>query len=116
MERSVYPLPPLRKARLRGHEAAIEGLVAAHAANYLRDLDIPQAQTKPVVRQVPLPDLVEGQQPAAFALQTGRHAPQEGSTPSAVEVRLGLYLDGRETNHRSPAPFLSSKQALVIRY
>src|SRR5215208_5077869 len=116
MERSVYPLPPLRKARLRGHEAAIEVLVAAHAADYLRHLDLPQAQTTPVVRQVPFSDLVEGQQPAAFASQTGRHASEEGPTPGTVEVRLGLYLDGRETNHRSPAPFLSFKQALVIRY
>jgi hypothetical protein len=58
------------------------------------------------VRQVPLVDLVESQQPAAFTPQTGRHTPEEGSTPSAVEVRLGLYLDGRETNHRSPASFL----------
>jgi hypothetical protein len=58
------------------------------------------------VRQVPLPDLVEGHQPAAFAPQTGRDAPEEGPTPSAVEVRLGLYLDGRETDHRSPASFL----------
>src|SRR5918999_2469455 len=114
VERSIHPLPPLRKARLRGHEGAIEVPVAAHAANYFRDLDISQAQTTPVVRQVPLPDLVEGQQPAAFAPQTGRQASEEGPTPSAVEVRLGLYLDGGETNHRSPAPFLSSKQALVI--
>src|SRR5215216_1382799 len=105
MERSIHPLPPLRKVRLRGHEAAIEGLVAAHAANYLRDLDIPQAQTTPVVRQMPLPDLVEGQQSAAFAPQTSRHAPVEGSTAGAVEVRLGLCLNAHETDHRSATPF-----------
>src|SRR5215210_214524 len=100
MERSIHSLPPLRKARLRGHEAAIEGPGAVHAANYLRDLDVPQAQTTPVVRQMPLYDFVEGQQPAAFAPPTGHHAPVEGPTAGAVEVHLGLCLNAHETYHR----------------
>ena len=87
VERPIHPLPLLRQARLRGHEGAIECLVAIHAADYLRDLDVPQAQTMPVVRQVRLPDLVEGQQPTAFTPQTGRDAPVEGSTAG---VRLEL--------------------------
>jgi hypothetical protein len=102
VERPIHPLPPLRKARLRGHEAAIEGLVAIHAADYLRDLYVPKAQTMPIVPQVPLPDLVEGQKPSAFTPQTGRDAPEEGPTPGTVEVRLGLYLNAYETDHRSP--------------
>jgi hypothetical protein len=58
------------------------------------------------VRQVSLPDLVESQQPIAFTPQTGRHAPQEGPTPGAAEVRLDLYLNAHETDHRSVTPFL----------
>jgi hypothetical protein len=58
------------------------------------------------VRQV---YLVEGQQPTAFASQTGRHAPEEGPTPGAAEVRLGLYLNAHETDHRSATPFLPPK-------
>jgi hypothetical protein len=60
----------------------------------------------PVVRQVRLPDLVEGQQPSAFTPQTGRYAPVEGSTAGAVEVRLDLCLNAHETDHRSATPFL----------
>src|SRR3990170_804236 len=104
MERPVHPLPPLRKARLRWHEATIEGVVAAHAADYLRHLDLPQAQPTPVVRQAPLTDLVECQQPTAFAPQTGHHAPDEGPTPGAAEVCLCLYLNAHETDHRSAIP------------
>src|SRR5918998_1420697 len=107
MERSVHPLPPLSKARIRGHEAAVEGVVAAHAADYLRDLDVPQAQTPPVVRRMPLTDLVECQQPAAFAPQTGRHSPEVGPTPGAAEVYLCLYLNAHETDHRSATPSCS---------
>jgi hypothetical protein len=76
--------------------------VAIHAADYLRDLYVPKAQTMPIVPQVPLPDLVEGQKPSAFTPQTGRDAPEEGPTPGTVEVRLGLYLNAYETDHRSP--------------
>jgi hypothetical protein len=65
-----------------------------------------KAQTMPVVRQVRLPDLVEGQQPTAFAPQTGRDAPVEGSTAGAGEVRLDLCLNAHETYHRSVTPFL----------
>jgi hypothetical protein len=59
----------------------------------------------PVVRQLSLPDLVEGQQPAAFAPQTGRHLPEEGLTAGASEIRLGLYLNAHETDHRSATTF-----------
>src|SRR5215210_6377022 len=100
VERSIHSLPPLLQARPGWHEAAIEGLVASHAANYLRDLDVPQAQTTPVVRQVPLHDLIEVQQSAAFAPQTGRQAPVEGPTAGAVEVHLGLCLNAHESDHR----------------
>ena len=72
-----------RKARLRGHEGAIEVPVAAHAANYLRDLDLPQAQTAPVVRQVRLPDLFEGQQPPALAPARRTDAVQTGADQRA---------------------------------
>jgi hypothetical protein len=58
------------------------------------------------VRQV---YLVEGQQPTAFTPQTGRYAPEEGPTPGAAEVRLGLYLNAHETDHRSATPFLPPK-------
>src|SRR5215208_2304109 len=104
MERSIHSLPPPLQARLRGHEAAIEGPGAAHAAHYLRDLDVAQAQTTPVVRQAPLHDLIEGQQPAAFAPQTGRHASVEGPTAGAVEVHLGLCINAHETDHRRATP------------
>jgi hypothetical protein len=60
----------------------------------------------PIVRQMPLPDLVEGQQPSAFTPQTGRYAPEEGPTPGTAEVRLGLYLNAHETDHRSATPLL----------
>jgi hypothetical protein len=60
----------------------------------------------PVVRQVRLLDLVEGQQPTAFASQTGRDAPVEGSTAGAVEVRLDLCFNAHETDHRSATPLL----------
>jgi hypothetical protein len=66
----------------------------------------------PVVRQVRLLDLVEGQQPTAFTPQTGRDAPVEGSTPGAVEVRLDLCLNAHETDHRSATPLLAMKTAL----
>jgi len=59
---------------------------------------------------MPLPNLIEGQQPAAFAPQTGRHLPEEGSTPGTAEVRLGLYLNAHETDHRSAAPSMSPKR------
>jgi hypothetical protein len=58
----------------------------------------------PVVRQMALPDLAEGQQAVAFAPQSGRQAPVEGSTAGAVEIRLGLCLNAHETDHRSATP------------
>jgi len=63
---------------------------------------------------MPLPDLFECQQPTAFAPQTGRHAPEEGSTPGASEVRLGLYLNAHETDHRSATPFLPPKRTWLM--
>jgi hypothetical protein len=66
------------------------------------------------VRQVPLPKLIEGQQPTAFTPQTGRHAPEEGPTPGAVEVRLGLCLNAHETDHRSVPPFLPPKRTWLM--
>jgi hypothetical protein len=63
----------------------------------------------PIVRQVPLPDLVEGQQPSAFTPQTGRYSPEEGPTPGTLEVHLSLYLNAHETDHRSTTPFLLPK-------
>jgi hypothetical protein len=55
---------------------------------------------------MPLPHLAEGQQSAAFAPQTGRQAPDEGSTAGAVEVHLGLCLNAHETDHRWATSFL----------
>jgi hypothetical protein len=54
---------------------------------------------------MPLPDLVEGQQSAAFAPQTGHQAPVEGSTAGAVEVHLSLCLNAHETDHRWATSF-----------
>jgi len=67
----------------------------------------------PIVRQVHLPDLAEGQQPSAFTPQTGRYSgrysPEEGPTPGTVEIHLGPYLNAHETDHRSATPFLPPK-------
>jgi hypothetical protein len=55
---------------------------------------------------MPLTDLVEGQQPAAFASQPGRHSPEEGPTPGASEVYLCLNLNAHEADHRCAILFL----------
>src|SRR3712207_507494 len=93
LERPVYALPPLPRARPSGQEGSVEVPPAPHAADDPVHLHDPHPSVEAVVGHELSSDIVEGEQAVGgvpFSSKTGHYRTQASAAPSADEVRVHL--------------------------
>src|SRR5215218_3759689 len=105
MERQVHALPSLPRARVKGHEGAVEVCAASHAPDHLLQIDDPRSPAQPIESFQGSSRFVERRQRVlrcGFPPQPRRQPPEPRPAPRAAEVPVRLLVEVYQDHHWAP--------------